>query len=123
MKTKNISLTIIAFTFAIGSAFVSIFAPDRVHVFAKKAAADIPTCYRTNKFCTQTTDTNKRCRVTFDVTKPGVVTQTVVSSINHATLRPFQDLGCTTVLYDVNDADQINGRDDLEEKFYEIIAH
>ena len=53
MKTKNLSLALIAFTFAIGSAFASMFAFEDVYVKAKMSSeADAPTeCINTLVQC------------------------------------------------------------------------
>jgi len=118
MKTKNVFLAIVAFTFAVGSAFASMFAASTVYVWGKETSGSVASCIATNKVCTQTTDTSKICQVSFSTTNAG--TQIASST---GTLKTFNASGCSVVLYDVADVDQTGGTTDLGSTIYELIAH
>jgi hypothetical protein len=68
MKTKNVSLAIFAFVFAIGTAFASFLAPEDVFVHAKlKSDPDGPTvCVNTGVQCDNTG--TAICTVTVPIT-------------------------------------------------------
>jgi len=93
MKTKNLSLAVIAFTFAIGSAFASMFAASDIIV--KGRAVNDPdspiVCYNTHKQCEATG--NATCQVT--VTLSGGGTQ--LASTSSSTAGTYQ-ADCTTIL-------------------------
>lgn len=122
MKTKNVFLAVIAFTFAVGSAFASMLVADPVYVWAKRTQLASPTCVQTNKTCTQTTDTGKICQIEISVTKPGVGTQIAFSSTSSANFRTFDESSCSVVLYDNADLDQ-TGALPFEGSIYELVAH
>jgi len=54
MKIKNVVMAAIAFTFAIGGAFASMFAPETIYVKARRTANGVVQCIQTNKQCEAT---------------------------------------------------------------------
>jgi len=94
MKTKNLLLAIIAFTFAVGGAFASMLADVPVYVWAKETADEDPSCIETDARCDAVTSTSL-CQLSINVDRPGA-NQSVTST---GTLKTFK-AGCTEVLFD-----------------------
>jgi len=95
MKTKNFSLAMIAFTFAVGGAFASMFVDVSVYVWAKPTILASPTCIFTPATCDNQFSTNI-CQLKIYVDNSSVSPQFVSST---GTLKTFE-AGCTKILYD-----------------------
>lgn len=91
MKTKNVSLAIAAFVFAIGSAFASMFATVPVYVKGQMVEDASYECIDTQATCTAIG--NSTCTITVPLRNGGTAT-----AQSNAAPFTYQNSVCTTVL-------------------------
>jgi len=97
MKTKNLIMAALAFTFAIGGAFASMFSDEDVYVKAKTSAAGSPKCIKTTGRCDDTGA--NLCQILVPVshgTSP-VAANTTASGTSFKT---FRGTACTIAIHD-----------------------
>jgi hypothetical protein len=86
MKTKNLLLGLIAFVFAIGSAFASLLAPAEIWVKARRTCAGIISCVNTEVTCANAGAV--RCKV-----------QLPVQQGNNTTSKTYKNSSCTLPIF------------------------
>jgi hypothetical protein len=86
MKTKNLLLGLIAFVFAVGSAFASLLAPANIWVKARLTSGGSITCVDTQVTCANSGAV--RCTVTVPVQQGSGVTSST-----------YRNSGCTVAIF------------------------